>query len=250
MFPDSDHDFDGYSILTNTTLDVPFVPTDESIIEIMLDMGQVGPKDILYDLGCGDGRILITAARDRNTQGVGIDIDPERIADAMEDAAHSHVEFLIDFVEESIYTADFSEATVVTMYLLHSVNLDLRPRILNELRPGTRVVSHSFDMGDWKPDEKRELGGICVFKWIVPAKVAGIWKWQGIEGEWYGVDLEQEFQELTGTAWCDGQPVILNSATLCGDTLELCLQADESAPLQYFTLIFADNELQSVEQYV
>ena len=251
LFKDlNDDDFDGYSLVADQLLDVPFVPSDEAIVEIMLDMGQVSAKDILYDLGSGDGRILITAAKERNTQGVGIEIDPDRIAEAMEDAAYSEVEFLIDFVEESIYTADFSEATVVTLYLLHSVNLDLRPRILNELRPGTRIVSHSFDMGDWKPDEKRELGGICIFKWIVPAQVAGFWIWQGVDEEWYSVELAQEFQEVSGTAWRDETPIALISATLCGERLELCLQASETAPLQYFTLYFENNEVQSIEQYI
>ena len=236
----------GYSILFDADLDVPFVPTDDVIIDMMLDMAKVNAQDILYDLGCGDGRILIKAASEFNTQGVGVEIDPERIAEALEDAAYAQVEFMLDFVEESIYTAAISEATVVTMYLLHSVNLDLRPRLLNELRPGTRVISHSFDMGDWKPDEKRELGGICVFKWIIPAQIAGIWKWTDTEGHWFGVELEQEFQEIKGTAWREGQDALLTSATLCGNTLELSIQHDDSSKAQHFTLHFDNNELQEV----
>lgn len=155
-------------------LDVPFVPTDEQVVEAMLDLADVGPDDVLYDLGSGDGRILVSAAIDRNTRGVGIDIDPLRIAEAMEYAGRSHVEYLVDFIEDNIFTADISEATVVTLYLLRAINLRLRPRLLKELRPGTRIVSHAFDMGDWKPDEWLKLSGVGIMKWIVPVNVEGV----------------------------------------------------------------------------
>src|SRR5690606_9512867 len=128
-------------------------------------LAGVGRRDVLYDLGCGDGRIVVAAARHFGTRGVGIEIDPARIADAMEYAGDVGVEYLVDFVEDNIFTADIAEATVVTLYLLDTVNLKLRPRLLHELRPGTRIVSHAFDMGDWLPDEHLELGGINLYKW-------------------------------------------------------------------------------------
>ncbi|NYT63265.1 class I SAM-dependent methyltransferase [Alcaligenaceae bacterium] len=233
-------DLDGYSIEPDMLLDVPFVPTDEAVIEAMLNLGEVGPKDLLYDLGSGDGRILITAARDRETRGVGVEIDPQRISDAMEDAGHFRVEFLVDFIEDDIFTADFSNATVVTLYLLDSINVQLRPRILGELRPGTRVISHAFNMGDWKADERLELGGVSIYKWIVPAQVAGIWEWDGLNDQRYRIELQQKYQEIAGSAWLADEAAELNSATLTGNRLELEIQGNT------FTLIFENNELQSV----
>lgn len=164
------YNLDNYSSHSEIVLDVPFVPTDEAVIEAMLDLADVGPNDVLYDLGSGDGRILIAAAMNRNTRGIGIELDPLRIADAMEEAGHAGVEYLVDFLEEDFFEADLSEATVVSLYLLQSVNLQLRPKLLSELRPGTRIVSHAFDMGDWKPDDWTKVGGISIYKWIVPKR--------------------------------------------------------------------------------
>ncbi len=190
---DLDFDLDGYSIEPHTFLDVPFVPTDEKVVEAMLDFANVGRNDVLYDLGCGDGRIVVAAALYRNTRGIGIDLDPSRVADAMEYAGDSGVEYLVDFIEEDLMTADFSEATVVTLYLLDVVNVELRPRLLKELRPGTRIVSHAFDMGDWKADEQLKFSGVRLFKWIVPAWVAGTWQWQDSDGKTYRVELKQKY---------------------------------------------------------
>lgn len=248
MFRDliDDIDIDNYSIQPETFLDVPFVPTDENVVEAMLKLGAVGPNDVLYDLGSGDGRILISAARDRDTCGIGIEIDPLRIADAMEEAGWVGVECLVDFIEEDIFTADISEATVVTLYLLESVNWELRPKLLNELRPGTRVISHAFDMGDWKPDDWRELSGVNIYKWIVPAQVAGIWEWERLDGKMYRVELQQKFQDVSGRAWLDGEKAHFQSAELRGRRLKLTLGEDETAAPDGFTLHFERNELQSV----
>ncbi len=229
-------------------LDVPFVPTDEGVIEAMLDLGEVGPKDLLYDLGSGDGRILIAAARDRDTRGIGVEIDPLRIADAMDDAGHFRVEYLIDFIEEDIFTVDFSRATVVTLYLLESINIQLRPRLLSELRPGTRIISHAFNMGDWKADERLQLSGVNIYKWIVPAQVAGVWEWDGLDDQRYCVELQQKYQEVTGSAWLADEAVDLKSATLNGSSLELKIQADKTATLKTFTLHFDKNDLQSIQE--
>ncbi|HWP34000.1 MAG TPA: class I SAM-dependent methyltransferase [Thermodesulfobacteriota bacterium] len=152
--------------------DVPYVPTPEEVVDAMLKVANVTKNDIVYDLGSGDGRIVIAAAKKYGARGVGIEIDPERIREANENARKAGVEHLVRFVHGDIFTADFSEATVVTMYLLPSVNMRLRPRLLNELRPGTRIVSHSFDLGDWKPDKTLVVDGRTVYFWVVPPRRA------------------------------------------------------------------------------
>lgn len=202
-------------------LDVPYVPTDEKIVHAMLDLAEVSSQDVLYDLGCGDGRIVVAAALERNTHGVGIDIDPMRITEAIEYAGHTGVEHMVHFYEGDLLEVDFSQATVVTLYLLDLVNVQLRPRLLDELRPGTRIVSHAFDMGDWKPDRRENCGSINIYKWIVPAKVAGTWEWQTTTGETYRVELKQKYQQLTGKAWIDGKQAQLKNALIRGDLLEL-----------------------------
>lgn len=230
-----DLNFDDYaSDGADIILDVPFVPTDEKIVNAMLDLADVSSEDILYDLGCGDGRIVVAAALERNTHGVGIDIDPMRITEALEYAAHTGVEYLTHFFEGDLLEVDFSQATVVTLYLLDLVNVQLRPRLLDELRPGTRIVSHAFDMGDWKPDQREGCGSINLYKWIVPAKVAGTWQWQTACGQTYRVELKQKYQNITGHAWVDGQAAYLSSALLQGDLLEVLVKkAKSSRPLRF-----------------
>src|SRR5690554_17140 len=215
----------------------------------MLDLAAIGRQDVLYDLGSGDGRILIRAAKERGARGIGVEIDPLRIADAMDEAGYAGVEYLVDFVEEDIFTADFSEATVVTLYLLESINIQLRPRLLSQLRPGTRIVSHSFDMGDWVADDRLELGGINIYKWIVPAKVEGVWTWDGVDDKPYRVELQQKYQEVWGSAWVAGQAMELESATLCGGALALTIRETKDGPTTRFTLNFENEELQSVLDY-
>lgn len=152
--------------------DVPYVPTPERVVDEMLRMASVTSKDVLYDLGSGDGRIVITAAKRYGARGVGIDIDPERIREANENARKAGVTHRVKFVEGDIFQADISEATVVTLYLLPAVNLQLRPKLLRELRPGTRIVSHNYDMGDWQPQRTRRLqvngSEHVVYLWTVP----------------------------------------------------------------------------------
>lgn len=232
-----DLEFDDYSIKEpEAFLDVPYVPSDVKIVQAMLDLGEVSGKDILYDLGCGDGRIVVAAALERNTRGIGIDMDPMRIAEAMEYAGNTGVEYLVDFFEGDLLEVDFSEATVVTLYLLDTVNIMLRPKLLEELRPGTRVVSHAFNMGDWKYDERNYVGGVNLYKWIIPAKVAGAWEWQATSGETYRVDLKQKYQKLSGKAWVDGEEVELKSALLRGDLLELMFKKNAHSRLVSFVM--------------
>jgi len=148
--------------------DVIFVPTPQEVVEDMLRLANVRKGDVLYDLGSGDGRIPVTAAKLYGVRAVGIDIDPERIREAQENARRNGVQQLVKFRNDDLFEADFRDATIITLYLLPDLNLKLRPRLLSELKPGTRIVSHQFDMGTWQPDKKLESNGRTVYFWVVP----------------------------------------------------------------------------------
>jgi len=156
--------------------DVPFVPTTEEAVQAMLKLAGVKKTDIVYDLGCGDGRIVIAAAKTYGAHGVGIDINPVRIGEAKENAKKAGVESLVRFEENDLFEADIHEATVVTLFLLSHINLKLRPKLLQDLKPGTRVVSNTFDMGDWKPEKELTIGNADeesylshrLFLWTIP----------------------------------------------------------------------------------
>ncbi len=152
------------------TADVIYVPTPQELVEDMLRIADVKKGDVLYDLGSGDGRIAITAARKYGIRATGIDIDPDRIAEARENAKKAGVSRLVEFRREDLFKADFRDATVVTLYLLPELNLRLRPRLWSELKPGTRIVSHQFDMGDWPPEKTLDVNGRTVHFWTVPGK--------------------------------------------------------------------------------
>jgi tRNA G37 N-methylase Trm5 len=154
----------------NQRPDVIFVPTPYEVVDKMLELAKVRKGDVLYDLGSGDGRIPVTAAKRFGIRAVGIDIDPQRIKEANDNARKNGVTKLVTFKQEDLFKTDFREATVVTLYLLPDLNVKLRPRLLAELKPGTRIVSHQFDMGTWQPDKKVELNGRTVYLWTVPAK--------------------------------------------------------------------------------
>jgi len=230
-----------------SNLDVPFVPTDEKLVEAMLEMGGVGPDDVLYDLGCGDGRIVVAAAKDRGARAVGVDVDPLRIQESREYAEWTGVDHLVEFVEEDLFCADFSRATVVTMYLLHSVNLELRPHLLQGLRPGTRVISHAFDMGDWKPDERLAAGGATLYKWIIPAQVEGTWEWTDTEGRQFRLELKQAYQEISGKAWINGAEAKLETAKLRGARLEFAIRGKNEESADVFRMLYVDQQLQPMK---
>jgi len=152
-------------------LDVPFVPTKQEVVEAMLDLARVTADDVVYDLGCGDGRIVVTAARKHGARGVGVDIDPERIHEANERAKSEGVTRRVQFVLGNLFDADIRDATVVTLYLLPEINLKLKPKLLRELKPGTRIVSHDFSMGqDWPPEKTVRIGRDTIYFWTVPAR--------------------------------------------------------------------------------
>src|SRR6266568_4216349 len=148
--------------------DVPYVPTRVEIVNAMLELGQVKKGDVVYDLGCGDGRIVITAAQKFGTRGVGIDINPVRVQEAQANARKAGVADRVKFIEQDLFESNISDATVVMLYLLPSINLQLRPKLFKDLKPGTRIVSHSFDMGDWKPEKMIEVEGEQIFFWTIP----------------------------------------------------------------------------------
>ncbi|WP_441000205.1 class I SAM-dependent methyltransferase [Fodinibius sp. SL11] len=180
-------------------LDVPYVPTPDNVVERMLDLTDVESSDYVIDLGSGDGRIVIAAAK-RGANGHGIDLDPERIAEARENASSEGVDSQIMFMEGDLFETDFSEASVITMYLLPSVNKKLRPKLLNDLEPGTQIVSHSFDMGSWKADKevvvKNNGRSHDIYYWVIPAQAEGSWSWN-YKNTNFNMTINQRFQEIS-----------------------------------------------------
>lgn len=149
--------------------DVPYVPTPQAVVDAMLKLAEVKPGDVLYDLGSGDGRIVITAAKLGVKSATGIDINPERITEANANAEKAGVTDKVRFLNQDLFEANIKDATVVTLYLLPGINLKLRPKLWSDLKPGTRIVSHSFDMGDWQPEKRVEVEGRYLYFWTIPA---------------------------------------------------------------------------------
>ncbi len=165
----------------NKSLDVPYEPTHPLVIQKMLDLANPQKNDLLYDLGCGDGRIVIRAAQKYNVRGIGVDIDPQRIKEAIFRAQAFGVSARTTFTQTDIFQLDFRDAAVVTMYLLNSINLKLRPRILMGLKPGTKIVTHAFHMDDWPHDTKvyeKKARKNNIYLWIIPAKIGGVYHWK------------------------------------------------------------------------
>lgn len=207
-------------------LDVPYVPTPQNVVDKMLDMANVGPGDYVIDLGSGDGRIVVAAAK-RGAYGHGVDIDSERIKEANENAKKAEVQDKVLFVRENIFGTDFSRASVVTMYLLNSVNMQLRSHLLARLKPGTRVVSHDFDMGDWKYDNYAREETIDIYFWIIPANVKGEWSWR-TEGKSFTMSARQEFQEISLRIRSDKTSLTVEEATLKGDRISFAVSDSKS----------------------
>ena len=190
--------------------DVVWIPTPQVVVDKMLDLARVGPRDFVMDLGSGDGRTVITAAK-RGARAIGIEYNPDMVEYARRSAQHAGVADRASFVKADLFETDLSKATVITMFLLPDINLKLRPKIL-ELKPGTRIVSNTFSMGDWKEDDRVDLSKdagcnvswCTALFWVVPAKVAGTYKVQGGE-----VTLKQEFQMLSGTVRTEGKTFVL-----------------------------------------
>jgi len=235
--------------------DVHYVPTSPEVVAEMLKMAGVGTHDVVYDLGCGDGRIVITAVEKFGARkGVGIDIDPQRIKESIENARRATVGERVTFLRQDLFDTDFSDATVVSLYLLPELNLRLRPALFRQLRPGDRIVSHDFDMDEWEPDKTVEVpgsngdGGGTAYYWMLPGTAAGTWQWKlpGAEGEQaYRLRLRQRFQTVTGTLEIDGKEQPVSDAKLLGDrlTFDLVREAKEEKARMTFAGRIVGNAL-------
>ena len=236
--------------------EVPYIRTPQAVVDKMLDLAEVGPDDFLIDLGSGDGRIVITAAQQRGARGFGVELDASLVESSNEAARKAGVAGRARFFARDLFDTDIHEASVLTLYLLPEVNLQLRPRILAQLKPGARVVSHDWDMGEWRPDAKAvveglakpvmPLGASTVYLWIVPARVAGSWRLQ-VEGasteQALGLEFTQRFQEISGVARRTRGRTLLQSAHLRGAEIRFAV-IDEtrrpSAPLHFFGRVYGD----------
>lgn len=215
--------------------EVPFVATPRPAVETMLDMAGAGPGDYLIDLGSGDGRIPIAAAK-RGARALGVDIDPARVAEAVTAAQLAQVQDRVRFARQDLFETPIREASIVTLYLLPDVNMRLRPRLLTELRPGSRIVSHNFTLGDWAPDESRAVGNSTIHLWTVPAVAAGQWTFDAGDGFPRRLELEQRFQQLTGEI--DGRP--LTGISLTGRRIAFSIEGE---PQGRFHGIIGDREI-------
>ena len=213
-------------VYAQVRLDVPYVPTPQDVVDRMLDMAKLTKDDFHIDLGSGDGRIAVTSAK-RGARSIGVDLNPVRIAEANENAKKAGVTDRVTFIEGNLFEQDISKANVLTMYLLQGVNLQLRPKILSTLQPGSRVVSHAFSMNEWEPDQHVNVGGRNLYLWIVPGKAEGAWQAES-GGRKFTLNLKQTFQKLSGTATIDGKSVPV-TGKLNGNAIELSADLGKGA---------------------
>ncbi len=225
-------------------LDVPFYKTDSAVVDSMLSAAGAGKNDIVYDLGCGDGRIVIAAAKKYGVKkAVGIDLDPERIKDSNENARKEKVTDLVEFRQGDIFNTDFSDATVVTMYLLNSVNLRLRPILFETLKPGTRIVSHDFHMGDWEPDRTIRIQGVdhdptvpeshVAYFWVLPANVSGDWAFTANNLP-CTLHVFQKYQVVSGTMDIGENTVNITDMNLNGGAIQFTARVSmKTGTVQY-----------------
>ncbi len=196
--------------------DVIWVPTPEELVQAMLDLAKVTPNDYVIDLGSGDGRIVIAAAK-RGARATGIEYNPDMVELSRRNAEKAGVSGKASFVNADLFATDLSQATVITMYLLPSLNLKLRPTIL-DLKPGTRIVAHAFNMGEWRYDQSVEKEGRTAYLWIVPAKVAGTWTWAATAGN-AELKINQVFQTIEGTLRFNGKEMALKNPKVEGSRI-------------------------------
>jgi len=218
-------------------LDTPYVPTPQAVVERMLDMAQVKASDMVIDLGSGDGRIMITAAKRHGARGFGVEIDPRLVKRSNEEAKRVGVADRVKFLQQDLFNTDFHEAAVLTLYLLPDVNIALRPKILAELKPGTRVVSHDYGMGEWRPDAQETIPApdktvgtrkeSMVYLWIVPARIEGEWIFElssGGKTRRTRLVLKQRYQFVSGAVELTGQgDVQISEGRLRGNEVRLVL---------------------------
>jgi SAM-dependent methyltransferase len=220
-------------------LDVPYEPSSEEVVRAMLEIAKVGKNDLVYDLGCGDGRVVIAAAQKAGARGVGVDLDPERIKESIENARKADVTNRVQFFQQDLFRTDIGKATVVMLYLWPEVNLKLRPKLFRELKPGTRVVSHSHNMGSWEPDQTITAPeGHRVYFWVIPANVTGTWEWDMPgEKERYVLKLSQQFQKVSGVLQLGSDEVPVKDLELRGDRLQFIVERFVKGQMQTLRFI-------------
>lgn len=229
------------------SLDVPYVPTPRNVVEQMLKMAKVGPDDLVVDLGSGDGRIVLTAVESYGARGRGIELDAGRVEMSRAAAKASGISDRAEFLQEDIFKTKISDATVVTMYLLADVNLRIRPRLLSELRPGVRIVSHSFDMGTWRPDKHHVMDtGQNIYFWVVPAQMEGSWPVKdpsNNEQEMIVRINKQSFQDIEGTIQINNETLPIKGSVK-GNKIRFSLeQRGEDHTKKYFRGRIKDSQL-------
>lgn len=222
---------------------VPYVPTPHAVVEEMLRLANVTPDDVLYDLGCGDGRIVIAAAQRFGARGVGVDINPQRISEAQANAQQAGVADRVQFLQQDLFATDLHAATVVTLYLLPTINLQLRSILLEQLRPGSRVVSHEFHMDDWRPDRTAEVDDHKIYLWVIPAHIAGDW----VSTQPCPPDLQpctlrlaQQFQQVGGVLRIAGREIPLMNVVLSGDLFRFVVLPRERLWLTFSARVDGD----------
>jgi SAM-dependent methyltransferase len=232
-FPDSSGEEFGEA---SDSLDVPYVPTTMKVVRTILDLGSVGPDDYLIDLGSGDGRIVITAAKEYGARGFGVDLNKDLVELSKKYAAEEGVEKKTDFFVKDIFKTDIRDASVVTMYLLNDINIQMRPKLLAELKPGSRIISHDFHLGEWRPDKMVHLNigksyqiDTILYLWTVPAGVVGRWHWRlSLLGENLSFDMElnQSYQNINGVVKNGDYNLHIFDAGLNGDRIQFSLFAE------------------------
>jgi len=211
-------------LLKKASLDVIYEPTSYPILDEMLNMAEVISEDTVVDLGCGDGRIVIRAAKQRGAKGIGVDLDPERIKESWKNAESEGVVDKVRFREQNLFSADIGDATVVMLYLFPEVNLRLRPKLLRDLKPGTRIVSHSHPMGEWNADAVKKVNGHDLHFFVVPANVTGTWRGADPKGQEMYLNLTQKFQQVQGTVTFGTEPYPIRSCSLKGAHLSFTVE--------------------------
>ncbi len=220
--------WDGLQIALGVSPDVPYVSTPYEIANEMIRLADVKAHDVVYDLGCGDGRLVIEAVRKSGCRGVGIDIDPVRIKESRANAKTAGVEDRVRFVEQNFFISDIGEATVMLIYLFPDINIRLRAKFLGEMRPGSRLVSHAFDMGDWKPDVTSNVLAQRVYLWVIPANATGTWTWKapGKAGGTVRLEIDQRYQQIRGALVQGDAKRELTGAAVRGDRIAFAVEEE------------------------
>jgi hypothetical protein len=229
--------FSATAVTAQPRLDVPYVPTPQEVVDRMLQVGRVRTGEFHIDLGSGDGRIAVTSAAKHGARSLGVDLNPVRLEEARANAKKAGVSDRARFEQRNLFETDLARADNLTMYLLPSVNLQLRPKILSDMWPGTRIVSHAFDMGDWQPDHKESVIGRTVYLWVVPGRVEGRWNVEG--SHTFTVNIQQKYQQISGTADIGGRQIPLRDAALNGAEIGFALDID-GLPYRFQGIVSGD----------